>query len=262
MNEFYVYALIDPRNEQIFYIGKGKGDRYLEHIKEIQELEKDHSERKKGLNLNKIERIKEIVNSANELKYKFIAEKLSEEAAYVLEEVLVERFGRELLKNGQLLNLEPGGKWNYPKLILTDEEKTSIEEINEKYPELIDILENYPHIATESKLRPWWINKIPKRFALFQYSLKGDFLAVHNETWINSATGMSWRLIDKCIVSNKGYAYKYQWSRERRDKMENLELMPENELFTLENFTQWKTSEIRDIEMSRYYEIRNQEIED
>ena len=121
MNEYYVYALIDPRNDEIFYIGKGKNNRYLDHIKE---LEKEHSVQKKGINPNKARKIKEIVELGYELKYKFIAEKLTEDEAFVLEEVLVERFGREILKNGKLLNLEPGGKWEYPKLLLSEEEKT------------------------------------------------------------------------------------------------------------------------------------------
>ena len=34
LGEFYVYGLIDPRSNQIFYIGKGSGNRVFEHERE------------------------------------------------------------------------------------------------------------------------------------------------------------------------------------------------------------------------------------
>ena len=38
MSEFYVYGLIDPRNNSIFYIGKGKDKRVFNHSNEKQEI--------------------------------------------------------------------------------------------------------------------------------------------------------------------------------------------------------------------------------
>ena len=34
LGDYYVYGLVDPRNKQIFYIGKGTKNRVLEHEKE------------------------------------------------------------------------------------------------------------------------------------------------------------------------------------------------------------------------------------
>jgi len=37
----YVYRLIDPRNGETFYVGKGQGNRVFSHIREDQDLEGD-----------------------------------------------------------------------------------------------------------------------------------------------------------------------------------------------------------------------------
>ncbi len=31
---FYVYALVDPRDKKIFYVGKGSGDRVFQHAED------------------------------------------------------------------------------------------------------------------------------------------------------------------------------------------------------------------------------------
>ncbi len=39
--KFYVYRLIDPRNGETFYVGKGKGNRVFSHIRAAEGLEGD-----------------------------------------------------------------------------------------------------------------------------------------------------------------------------------------------------------------------------
>ena len=49
----YVYRLMDPRNGETFYVGKGKNNRVFSHIREEQDPEDD------GMD-NKLARIREI----------------------------------------------------------------------------------------------------------------------------------------------------------------------------------------------------------
>jgi hypothetical protein len=53
LNGFYVYALIDPRNEKVFYVGKGIGNRVFSH--EIESGKSRESEKKKLQNIREIE---------------------------------------------------------------------------------------------------------------------------------------------------------------------------------------------------------------
>ncbi|MBA9078330.1 GIY-YIG nuclease family protein [Rufibacter quisquiliarum] len=261
MNEYFVYALIDPRNKQVFYIGKGKGRRHLQHVKEIPELSKDYTSRKKGINENKVKRLQEIITSGHEIEYKIIASELSEESAYILEEILVERLGRVLLKNGNLLNLEPGGNWPYGKVLLEESEKTTLAHVSEKYPELLPVLDQYPHIATKSKLMPWWVAEIPKERALYQYQLNGEYMDVHNETYLTSGTGMRPNLILHCILNNRGYAYGSQWAKEYSERLHNLTLLPKEELEKMERFIRWDYRKEIEIETARNYQKRNRTVE-
>src|SRR5438874_10587153 len=51
---WYVYRLIDPRNGETFYVGKGQGNRVFSHIRASEGLEDD------DLLDNKIKRIRQI----------------------------------------------------------------------------------------------------------------------------------------------------------------------------------------------------------
>ncbi|MWW25056.1 LEM-3-like GIY-YIG domain-containing protein [Algibacter lectus] len=101
--EYYVYGLIDPRNNEYFYIGKGKGSRYDSHFKE---LPKDIK------NIFKYNRIKEIESENLQVKVDFLFLHLTESTAFHLEKIIIYKIGRESFKEGNLLNFTPGGLWS------------------------------------------------------------------------------------------------------------------------------------------------------
>ena len=86
LNGFYVYALIDPRNEKVFYIGKGAGNRVFSH--EIESGKLRESEKKK------IQQIREIENSGYSVKRLIVNWGLSENEAFVAEATLINLLNR------------------------------------------------------------------------------------------------------------------------------------------------------------------------
>jgi hypothetical protein len=89
---FYVYALIDPSTDQIFYIGKGKGNRVFDHVS-------GDLEQASGLMSEKQDQISRIKRSNKAVKHVIIRHGLKESEAFLLESVLIDfsnRFGSVL----------------------------------------------------------------------------------------------------------------------------------------------------------------------
>lgn len=95
---YYVYELIDPRNDKPFYIGKGKDNRAYFHLSE--------KSRVKTENPKKYNKIQKIRKDGYEPKIKIVNYFEDENSAYEYEEKLIKIYGRAGIdKNGILTNI-------------------------------------------------------------------------------------------------------------------------------------------------------------
>ncbi len=109
LNGYYVYALIDPRNDKVFYIGKGIGNRVFSHEIEYEKsinLEKD-----------KINIIREINKSGFKVKRLIINWGLNEKEAFIAEATLI-----NLLKYSSYIQLTNEVSGHHVHECLTTEE--------------------------------------------------------------------------------------------------------------------------------------------
>ena len=84
LGDFYVYGLIDPRNNQFFYIGKGTGNRVFEH--EFESISSPDSDKLK------LKTISEIKAAGLDVLKVIINSNLSEAEAFAAEAALINAF--------------------------------------------------------------------------------------------------------------------------------------------------------------------------
>ena len=81
---YYVYVLVDPRDDLIFYVGKGTGQRLLAHGYEAL-LQADPGPRS-----GKVARIREVRNAGHEPRIDVIRHGLTEQEALLIEAALID----------------------------------------------------------------------------------------------------------------------------------------------------------------------------
>lgn len=101
--QYYVYRLIDPRNGQTFYVGKGKGNRVFAHVNDalkafngesFEDCEEDDVS-------SKIQQIRDIRNAGLEVIHIIQRYGLSEKEAFEVESALIDAYG-------ELTNIQSG----------------------------------------------------------------------------------------------------------------------------------------------------------
>jgi hypothetical protein len=90
--DFYVYFLQDPRDSEIFYIGKGAGNRVFDHVSCAENLDQE---------TDKLDRIRDIIETGQTVKQFILRHGLTEEMAFEVEASLIDFVGRNNLLNMQ-----------------------------------------------------------------------------------------------------------------------------------------------------------------
>lgn len=104
---YYVYDLIDPRNGNPFYVGKGKGNRVAQH----------ENDAKRGEISEKCDRIRDIWAAGHKVERRIVQHFVWEKEAYAFEEKRISEIGLSNLTNktsggGRNVSNHPNALWN------------------------------------------------------------------------------------------------------------------------------------------------------
>lgn len=103
----YVYALRDPRDGEVFYVGKGTGERILQHVTE--------SGKNPMSEKAKLKRIKDIEANGLKVEHLFLRTGMDDNLAFAIEQAVIDAFlANRATSNGvsRLTNLVAGHEHN------------------------------------------------------------------------------------------------------------------------------------------------------
>ena len=179
----YVYRLIDPRNGQTFYVGKGKGDRVFQHAEGVAGDTADEDS-------DKIKRIKQIQNDGFEVAHIIHRHGLDKDTAFEVEAALIDAYP-EVLNEISGHNTDRGVM--HAKQVIEKYEAKEIQEDDTKGLNLLLI--NISRTAGEEKVYDavryaWRINVGKAReanyvLAMQQGLVMGVFIA---KKWMEATT--------------------------------------------------------------------------
>ena len=144
MNKYYTYLLIDPRDSQPFYVGKGTGRRMYEHKRVRSRLS----------NYLLKEKICSILSAGYDIIYDKVLINVDEQTAFLKEKELIQVYGRVNTNTGILCNLSDGGEGNVGSIV-TEERRKQMSCYMKSQPRRLPIIKR----------------------SVCQYTLDGEFVA-------------------------------------------------------------------------------------
>lgn len=200
---YYVYVLKDPRNSEIFYIGKGVGNRVFQHA--LGAIETEHHSDK--LNL-----IREIQNTGNQVEHYILRHGLEEKEALMIESACIDLIGLDILTN----QVKGHHSWDeglktideivqyYDAKIITITEPAIIININRKYKRFMNEIDLYNATRSAWKLG---VKKNKAQYAIASY--RGLVREIYEiDTW--NQVGDRWEFVGKVANNEIGEKYRNQ----------------------------------------------------
>lgn len=194
---YYVYALVDPRNNKIFYIGKGKENRVFQHA--MAALTDDAT----GL---KLDVIRSIMSEGKEVAHYILRHNLEESEAYLVESTLIDTLTYPKFNHdNQLTNLVAGHhQW--------DEGIMSVEEINALYDcskiEVVGgdyiLLVNLNRSYNQLKAKG-----VYERYNIYESTRKYWRISREKAAYINYVLGV-YKGVVRCVIKVKFHSFVTQ----------------------------------------------------
>ncbi|KAA3506458.1 LEM-3-like GIY-YIG domain-containing protein [Agrobacterium rosae] len=130
----YVYRLIDPRNGETFYVGKGRNNRVFDHAAGLPEISTDASQQLGA----KLDRIRAIKNAGLNVLHVIHRHEIPDEAIFEVEASLIDAYpgltniqgGHASSDRGPMNHLELIDKYALPELPLMPEHRLILININ------------------------------------------------------------------------------------------------------------------------------------
>lgn len=173
---YYVYFLQDPRTDEVFYAGKGIGNRVFNHLDGAVETDGE---------TEKLDKIREIISSGNKVCHYILRHGLTEKVSFEVEASLIDFIGMKNLSNMQ------GGHYSSDYGIKTTDEISAMydaEEFSTDKPLLlININKRYYREITDEELyqstrKSWVVGERKKnaKFAVATYrGLTREIYEIH-----------------------------------------------------------------------------------
>lgn len=130
--KYYVYKLIDPRTDKVFYVGKGSGDRYKTHTRKVKSL----NDPTKFYNERLYYKIQDILNDGYEsIPYELVYEEVEEQKALKKEEDIITEIGLHNLCNK--VKSQTGKNTSMLNVRLEDKHRNHLDRVSDNRSEYV-----------------------------------------------------------------------------------------------------------------------------